>query len=63
MRCPSPVEDAEVPVLIVKERELYLPPDLNKKALGELQEGQQANVGDENMYWRVNFDKVHQEFR
>nr|CAD7408582.1 unnamed protein product [Timema cristinae] len=64
MRCPSPNdEEGTVPVLTVKERELYLPPDLNLKDLLAMERGQGGSTGDEGVYWRINFDRFHQEFR
>ncbi|CAG2066620.1 unnamed protein product, partial [Timema podura] len=64
MRCPSPNdEEGTVPVLTVKERELYLPPDLNLKDLLAMEQGQGGSTGDEGVYWRINLDRFHQEFR
>nr|CAD7199031.1 unnamed protein product [Timema douglasi] len=64
MRCPSPNdEEGTVPVLTVKERELYLPPDLNLKDLLAMERGQGGSTGDEGVYWRINLDRFHQEFR
>ncbi|KAJ8894948.1 hypothetical protein PR048_000255 [Dryococelus australis] len=63
MRCPSAVEEKDVPALTVKERELFLPPELNMKALSELQKGENADPGDKGIYWRVNLDRFHQDFR
>jgi hypothetical protein len=63
MRCPSPGEEKDVPVLTVKEKLLYLPPDLNLKGLADLEEGKPGDPGDEGIYWRVNLDRFHQDFR
>ncbi|XP_063227901.1 DNA-directed RNA polymerase III subunit RPC3 isoform X2 [Bacillus rossius redtenbacheri] len=63
MRCPNPVEEKAVPTLTIKERELFLPPELNLKALTELQKGENADPGDKGIYWRVNLDRFHQDFR
>jgi hypothetical protein len=63
MRCPSPGEEKDVPVLTIKEKLLYLPPDLNLKGLADLEEGKPGDPGDEGIYWRVNLDRFHQDFR
>lgn len=68
MRCPSPAENADgtvsaVPNLTVEKTQLHLPPTLNIKALTLLQEGKTADAGDVGVYWSVNFDRFHQDFR
>ncbi|XP_049835779.1 DNA-directed RNA polymerase III subunit RPC3-like isoform X1 [Schistocerca gregaria] len=63
MRCPSVSEEADIPALKVKERELYLPPELNMKALSNMEKQIQDKPGDDGIYWRVNYDRFHQEFR
>lgn len=68
MRCPSPElsEDKKpspVPKLVADKSQLYLPPTLNIKALTLLEEGQTADAGDNGIYWRVNCDRFHQDFR
>ncbi|KAJ1525724.1 hypothetical protein ONE63_008932 [Megalurothrips usitatus] len=68
MRCPAPekTEDGKpslIPKLTVAENQLYLPPTLNIKALTILDEGNPADAGDEGVYWRINFDRFHQDFR
>lgn len=63
MRCPSPDDDKGVPSLTIKEKFLYLPPDLNLKGLANVEEGKPGDPGDGGIYWRVNFDRFHQDFR
>ncbi|KAE8750255.1 hypothetical protein FOCC_FOCC003063 [Frankliniella occidentalis] len=71
MRCPSPTPVDEekgekptgIPNLTVSKTQLHLPPTLNMKALTQLLEGEVADAGDEGVYWRVNFDRFHQDFR
>ncbi|PNF18354.1 DNA-directed RNA polymerase III subunit RPC3 [Cryptotermes secundus] len=63
MRCPSPDEEKGVPVLTIKEKLLYLPPELNLKGLADIEEGKPGDPGDGGIYWRVNFDRFHQDFR
>lgn len=68
MRCPSPEESkdekpAPVPTLVSEKTLLHLPPTLNIKALTLLEEGKSADAGDSGVYWRVNFDRFHQDFR
>ncbi|KAJ9586990.1 hypothetical protein L9F63_019408 [Diploptera punctata] len=63
MRCPSPGDEVGIPVLTVKEKLLYQPPDINLKELDNLEQGKPGNAGDDGIYWRVNFDRFHQDFR
>lgn len=68
IRCPSPVESEDgkpspVPNLSVAQTQLYLPPTLNIKVLVALQQGESGDAGDNGVYWRVNFDRFHQDFR
>ncbi|XP_054265202.1 DNA-directed RNA polymerase III subunit RPC3 [Macrosteles quadrilineatus] len=68
MRCPHPTDpDAaaiEVPVLGVTEAELFLPPDLNIKYLSLRNQGMVADdPGDLGIYWRINYDRFHQDIR
>ncbi|XP_021921270.1 DNA-directed RNA polymerase III subunit RPC3 isoform X2 [Zootermopsis nevadensis] len=63
MRCPYPSEEKDVPELTIKEKQLYLPPDINLKGLSDLEEGKPGNPGDEGICWRVNLDRFHQDFR
>lgn len=63
MRCPLPGGETGVPILTIKEKLLYIPPDLNLKGLANKAEGKPGDPGDEGIYWRVNFDRFHQDFR
>lgn len=54
----------EVPVLGVTEAELFLPPDLNIKYLSLRNQGMAADdPGDLGIYWRINYDRFHQDIR
>lgn len=69
MRYPVPDEDdstgtVDVPVLVIKESLLFWPPDINMKCLSLLSTGLQAeDPGDIGVYWRMNFDRFHQDLR
>ncbi|XP_034239902.1 DNA-directed RNA polymerase III subunit RPC3 [Thrips palmi] len=68
VRCPSPSENTDgkasaVPNLTAEKTQLHLPPTLNIKSLTLLQEGETADAGDIGVYWSVNFDRFHQDFR
>jgi hypothetical protein len=63
MRCPLPGGETVIPILTIKEKLLYIPPDLNMKGLATKAEGKPGDPGDEGIYWRVNFDRFHQDFR
>jgi hypothetical protein len=63
MRCPSPSGEGAVPILTITEKLLYQPPDLKLKELDNLEEGKPGNAGDDGVYWRVNLDRLHQDFR
>ncbi|GFG33248.1 hypothetical protein Cfor_04556 [Coptotermes formosanus] len=63
MRCPSPGGETGVPILTIKENLLYIPPDFNLKGLADKEEGKPGDPGDEGVYWRVNLDRFHQDFR
>lgn len=66
MRYPSPSQDegAGVPVLTVMESQLFLPPEMNMSSLSQLNQGLEASdPGDVGVYWRMNFDRFHQDMR
>ncbi|KAG8328504.1 DNA-directed RNA polymerase III subunit RPC3 [Homalodisca vitripennis] len=66
MRCPHPVDEEGdvVPMLGVAEPELFLPPQLNMKRLSLLLQGlEEEDPGDKGIYWRINFDRFHQDAR
>ncbi|XP_071528802.1 DNA-directed RNA polymerase III subunit RPC3 [Panulirus ornatus] len=72
-RCPSPQDSSkQVPVLTIKEEELYSLPSelLDLKALQqEIQHRHTENTKptvthpDINVFWRLNYDRFHIEFR
>ncbi|KAG8237751.1 hypothetical protein J437_LFUL014294, partial [Ladona fulva] len=64
-RCPS-VCEGPVPTFTLNESALYLEPDVNIKELTikiQKKDTNQDNFPDEKVYWRVNFDRFHQEMR
>lgn len=67
MRYPAPAEDDPticVPQLVVKESELFWPPEINMTNLSLLSQGHKAeDPGDSGVYWRINFDRFHQDLR
>jgi hypothetical protein len=66
MRYPSPIiiSSDKVPQLLVKESELFQPPEIPlKELLNYTSEQTTQEPGDGNIYWRVNFDRFHQDMR
>lgn len=69
MRVPSPISDTEkIPTLKISERDLYLAPDIDIKQLSEIfnetnPENKKEHTSDKDVYWRINFDRFHQDFR
>lgn len=58
-----PQEDKPVPVLGMLDKELYLIPEIKINQLTLKRDGKEADPGDTNIYWCVNFDRFHQDFR
>lgn len=68
IRAPSPIpfdsESEDVPVLVVDVPGLFLPPDIDVKKLISSIEGQKFDrASDYNIYWMLNFERFHQDFR
>ncbi|XP_044728102.1 DNA-directed RNA polymerase III subunit RPC3 [Chrysoperla carnea] len=69
MRVPSPISDNEkIPTLKISERDLYLAPEIDIKLLSEIfnetnAENKKEHTNDKDVYWRINFDRFHQDFR
>lgn len=68
IRAPSPqpfeAETEDVPVLIVDVPSLFLPPDIDVKRLMSSIEGQKfERSSDYDVYWMLNFERFHQDFR
>lgn len=65
-RCPSVIQ-ANVPTFTLTESELYLPPEIDLKELTirmqNKEVGSNISLPDDQIYWRVNFDRFHQEMR
>lgn len=45
------------------EKPDYNLPQLDLKAISNMLQGQNANPGDNEVYWKVNFDRFTQDFR
>lgn len=45
------------------EKPNYNLPQLDLKAISNMLQGQNANPGDNGLYWKVNFDRFTQDFR
>lgn len=45
------------------EKPNYNLPQLDLKAISSMLQGQNANPGDNGLYWKVNFDRFTQDFR
>lgn len=65
IRVSSPLrEDESIPKMEVDENKLFLMPDLNLNDLKNLlDKGSNTALEDKHIYWGVNFDRFHQEFR
>lgn len=63
MRHPKSDEEKAVPVLKITETELFLIPNINISQLVQLRDGNEGDPGDTEIYWCVNFDRFHQDFR
>ncbi|XP_046394930.1 DNA-directed RNA polymerase III subunit RPC3 [Ischnura elegans] len=64
-RCPA-VTEGNIPTFSMTEAELYFVPDVDiKKISQQIQESDDKsdNLLDDHVYWRVNFDRFHQEMR
>lgn len=68
IRAPAPQpfenESGDVPVLVTDVPTLFLPPEIDVKKLISSIEGQKfSDASDFNIYWMVNFERFHQDFR
>ncbi|XP_055640184.1 DNA-directed RNA polymerase III subunit RPC3 [Toxorhynchites rutilus septentrionalis] len=61
---PKPVEQsAELMILDYEEQNLFQMPELDLKKLLDLQENKINKAPDEGIYWLVNLEKFHLDFR
>lgn len=64
IRTPVPiVVDAQVPVLEIETTKMFEMPELDLRILLDLAAGKKVEPQDGNIYWTVNFERLHQEFR
>uniref|UniRef100_A0A336MMU8 DNA-directed RNA polymerase III subunit RPC3 n=1 Tax=Culicoides sonorensis TaxID=179676 RepID=A0A336MMU8_CULSO len=65
MRMPEPTstESEAVPKLTIDDGKLFVLPKIDLNTLNELLKGNSAEIPDKDIYWGVNFDRFHQEFR
>lgn len=69
MRLPVPSNDepvAQIPVLKITERDLYSHPEIDIPQLTKIfQNGKEPGeeCSDHNIYWRINYDRFHRDFR
>lgn len=67
IRAPAPQpfenESGDVPVLIVDMATLFIPPEIDVKKLISSIEGQKFDQMSDEIYWMMNFERFHQDFR
>lgn len=62
-RIPTSDEEKPVPILTVKENDLYSQPPVDIPQLAAIQKGTNEPLKDAGIYWTVNFDRFHQDMR
>lgn len=51
------------PTLLIEDYEIFLPPDLDLMELLNVQSGNMAHCRDHEIFWQINFERFHQDFR
>lgn len=59
----APTEEKPVPMVDVEEKDRFVVPSININQLLQKVNGQDVEMEDANIYWSVNFDRFHQDFR